>query len=80
MSKFSESLKIHGEKLETPFTIRQVEIHLIFGPLSFYHRSVPMGQHSGNIVNSVLFQIGLLPFALLQMTPRQQAICRVGSC
>jgi hypothetical protein len=29
-----DSIKINGAKLETPFTIRQVESHLIFGPIS----------------------------------------------
>jgi len=33
-----DSIKVNGAKLETPFTIRQVESHLIFGPIS---RHVP---------------------------------------
>jgi hypothetical protein len=33
-----DSIKINGAKLETPFTVRQVESHLIFGPIS---RHVP---------------------------------------
>jgi hypothetical protein len=31
-----DSIKVNGAKLETPFTIRQVESHLIFGPVSRY--------------------------------------------
>jgi hypothetical protein len=34
MSNSNESIKIDGAKLETPLTIRQVESHLMFGPLS----------------------------------------------
>jgi hypothetical protein len=29
-----DSIKVNGAKLETPFTIRQVESHLVFGPMS----------------------------------------------
>jgi hypothetical protein len=31
---FLDKLKVNGTKFETPFTIRHVESHLIFGPLS----------------------------------------------
>jgi hypothetical protein len=31
-----DSMKVNGAKLETPFTIRQVESHLVFGPMSRY--------------------------------------------
>lgn len=34
MVSFLDKLKINGSKFETPFTIRHVESHLIFGPLS----------------------------------------------
>jgi hypothetical protein len=34
MASFLDKLKIDGSKFETPFTIRHVESHLIFGPLS----------------------------------------------
>jgi hypothetical protein len=38
MPNLLDSIKVNGAKLETPFTIRQVESHLIFGPMS---RHVP---------------------------------------
>ena len=31
-----DSIKVNGAKLETPFLVRQVESHLIFGPVSRY--------------------------------------------
>lgn len=34
MSNFLENARNSGKKLETPFLIRQVESHLVFGPLS----------------------------------------------
>jgi len=34
MANSHESIKIDGAKLETPLTVRQVESHSIFGPLS----------------------------------------------
>ncbi len=36
MASFLDKLKINGSKFETPLTIRHVESHLIFGPLSRY--------------------------------------------
>lgn len=34
MASFLNKLKINGSKFETPFTVRHVETHLVFGPLS----------------------------------------------
>jgi hypothetical protein len=34
MANFLDKLKINGSKFETPFTVRHVETHLVFGPLS----------------------------------------------
>jgi len=34
MANSADKIKINGAKLETPFAIRQVESHLIFGPFS----------------------------------------------
>ena len=34
MASFLDKLKIDGSKFEAPLTIRQIESHLIFGPLS----------------------------------------------
>jgi hypothetical protein len=34
MASFLDKFKINGSKFETPLTIRQVESHLVFGPLS----------------------------------------------
>jgi hypothetical protein len=34
MASFLDKLKIDGSKFETPFTVRHVESHLVFGPLS----------------------------------------------
>ena len=34
MASFLDKFKINGSKLETPLTVRQVESHLVFGPLS----------------------------------------------
>lgn len=36
MSKPLDNIKFDTSKFETPFTIRQVETHLIFGPISRY--------------------------------------------
>jgi hypothetical protein len=34
VASFLDKLKINGSKFETPFTVRHVESHLVFGPLS----------------------------------------------
>jgi hypothetical protein len=34
MASFPDKLKIDGSKFETPFTVRHVESHLVFGPLA----------------------------------------------
>lgn len=34
MPGFLDQIKVNGSKLETPFTIQQVESHLVFGPIS----------------------------------------------
>jgi hypothetical protein len=34
MPGFFGEIKVNGSKLETPFTIQQVESHLVFGPIS----------------------------------------------
>ena len=99
MSKFSDIWKAYGEKLETPLTIRHVETHLFFGPLS-RHLSlgflvlagglihliwtllsppeVPRGQYIGDTIGILLSEILFIPFFLLQITRRQQAIIGWG--
>jgi hypothetical protein len=95
MRKSSERMKALIAPLETPGMIKQVETHLIFGPLSRHvpiaylivaggivhliwlvlHRSpVPTGQHIGDIVNAVVFEIVLVPYVFSQVTRRQQAL------
>jgi hypothetical protein len=56
----------YGEMLETPFLLRHVESHLIFGPLS---RIPPAAGRVILPTNSLVTWLGLR-----RLTPRQQAI------
>jgi hypothetical protein len=92
MSDQSSNFKVKSEWLETPFLIRQVESHLVFGPLSRYFPTgyvmlfcaasslclgvvathKPIAQYIGSIADKLIFLF--VPFILLRMTLRQQAI------
>ena len=87
-----DKIKINASLFETPFTIRQVETHLIFGPIARYvpfayvlfgggivslvagliATQKPIGQYIGSIFDKLIYLI--VPFLLLRMTKRQQAI------
>jgi len=88
----SKSISATTKYLETPGLIRQVESHLVFGPLSrhlptayvilalavaglvitFFTVHQPTGAYLGGIADKLIFLI--LPFSLLRMSCRQQAI------
>jgi hypothetical protein len=92
MATEPDKFKMAGAKLETPGVIKQVETHLIFGPISrhvpfayvilagaivsliagFFATNKPVGQYVGSILDKLIYLV--LPFLLLRLTLRQQAI------
>ena len=75
------SIKIDGSYLETPFTVRQVDTHLVFGPISrhipcaylvifgivasFFIGSFHSGQSLGRFILGILGRLFFLPVPLL---------------